>query len=714
MVIASQKETERWKCQYGLADDVRSMKEKLERKLNEVSSLVDEIGGLPEKAAKKERRRKSTHLADADWRNRRHLAAVSSGLLAEQEGRLPPIVEDKLYPRRTLEPLEIQNLVHAEGNTNESESPDLGPPPIAHFDVADPIDFKPHKQPKNESPEAGDEDVVQLPSNLETRRKRRTSSLLRDMTAEEAMSESEDKDKPSLFKSGAKRKLDVSELYDNAPQATSESEAEDFVFQRRAALKAASNRKSSRFSRPNPGEIVIPATDAASPQKGGREIERRALAPKSTNSPSKKRVQEVGKPDLKKHDVPKRSVRIEEPFNNNERPSSRRGPNLPKPTPKAQPESLPTKEPESEPPSEHPPTTPFLPSDMLSPTSSEPFTSAPSSTRGPSEAAIINSVEDVLNGSIGRASRRAKATVSYAQPNLRDKMRRPGREMVGAVEGLKGGKREGSIGSVLSRSTSEDPDLAIKREESEERWRTLPLANGKGGREKEEPGSPLGDKKAPIAATEKEPERDRASAIRRHAQARREQKALLDADQDNPEEEKLRKAVERLSIFDGPASSPTNGEPDRHTGKTTKDTRPSSSNSEISAATKRKVNASVGVIGREAGRRHSMAPATNGNPTRDRNAPLDPSKVLSNLSKSTSMSSRDKEKASAALARPASATALRGGGERTAESGGLKRTASVSLLKQQQQRGQAHSQDQDDGLEGRSERVATRRRSMMV
>ena len=753
--IASQKEADRWKSQYGLGDEVRSMKERLQKQLKEVSTLVDELGGLPDKAARKEeRRKKSTHgiLGDArsptapDWRNKQTIAGVLSGTTGEQDGRLPPIVEDKLYPRRTLEPLEIQNLVDADNDPNQSESPDLGPPPVAHFDVAEPIDFRGRKEAVR-SHEIGDEDMVQLPSNLETRRKRRTSSLLQDMATSEGESDAE---KPSLFKSGAKRKLDVSELEENAAPATGGNDKEDFVFQRRPVSKAGSNRKSSRFSRPNQGEIVIPSTNGPlSPQKPrNEEKERKALAPKSTNSPSKRPLQDTGKPEPKKADVPGRPTRLPDLPNAVERPPVRKGSSAPAdrlPSTKAQAEPTPFEEPNTEHVPDLPPKTPFLPADNLSPPSSDLVTSAPpsapSANRGPSEAAIINSVEDVLNGSIGRASRRTKAAVSYAQPNLRDKMRRPGKEMVGAVEGIKGSAREGSIGSVLSRSTSEAPDAQMKGEESlenEDHWRSLPLAK----RDKGEPASPLSDKKAAAEKVDKDPERerdrDRANALRRHAQARREQKALLDAESEAVKEEgeaaadqkTLRDAVERLSIFDPPRSSPvTAGEASRL--PSSKEPPAQGSHADGPAPTKRKMN--VAAIGREAGRRHSLAPSSTTllAPGASRNIPtLDPSKVLSNLSSSSSVSTSSKPVVG--LPRSASVADMRPDKVRTAPAhkdvggasgdggGGLKRSNSVSVLRGQQQQQQQRGQPATAGLlsggdeKERGERMATRRRSMMV
>ena len=47
----------------------------------------------------------------------------------------------------------------------------------------------------------------------------------------------------------------------------------------------------------------------------------------------------------------------------------------------------------------------------------------------------IDSIDGHSRGSLGRSSRRAKGAVNYVQPNLRDKMRRPTKELVDAVKG---------------------------------------------------------------------------------------------------------------------------------------------------------------------------------------------------------------------------------------------------------------------------------------
>lgn len=211
---------------------------------------------------------------------------------------------------------------------------------------------------------------------------------------------------------------------------------------------------------------------------------------------------------------------------------------------------------------------------------------------------------------------------------------------------------------MLSRSTSEDVEARIKVEENErdgEAWRRLPMVKGK-----EEQGSPLSEKKGhshsqthshsqrqsgreDIGKLGGEAERDRGAAIRRHAQARREQKALLAgssaasapstgrgnrfANADGPEEE-LNDAVEKLSVFDGPSSSPAtlaNGHTGAATGAATsesvvrKELQPSSSKDGAHgmSTAKRRAPSTTGIgnassreigAGGAANRRHSLAP----------------------------------------------------------------------------------------------------------
>ncbi len=87
---------------------IDSFKMRLEAKLKEVGNLVQELGDV-QKAAKKRRQEKRKSMNNKispkrspnqrSWKNTQTL----SDLMGEADGRLPPILEDKQFPRRTLE-----------------------------------------------------------------------------------------------------------------------------------------------------------------------------------------------------------------------------------------------------------------------------------------------------------------------------------------------------------------------------------------------------------------------------------------------------------------------------------------------------------------------------------------------------------------------------------------------------------------------------------
>ena len=102
---------------------------------------------------------------------------------------------------------------------NATDSPDLGPPPVAHFEEGDPIKFNPNQTQVNPRgpAESIEENETEFLANLETRKKRRESSHRRDGDVKNA-SFGSSKDIPSVatamptsqpLKSGAKRKLNI-------------------------------------------------------------------------------------------------------------------------------------------------------------------------------------------------------------------------------------------------------------------------------------------------------------------------------------------------------------------------------------------------------------------------------------------------------------------------------------------------------------------------
>ncbi len=90
-----------------VVDQVGAVKERLELKVKELSSFVSELGGLQDRVQTSAESQKTSKGGRAspqrspdqkNWRNAFTLSEVIGG----QDGRLPPIVEDKPYPRLTL------------------------------------------------------------------------------------------------------------------------------------------------------------------------------------------------------------------------------------------------------------------------------------------------------------------------------------------------------------------------------------------------------------------------------------------------------------------------------------------------------------------------------------------------------------------------------------------------------------------------------------
>ena len=82
-----------------------------------------------------------------------------------------------------------------------------------------------------------------------------------------------------------------------------------------------------------------------------------------------------------------------------------------------------------------PPATPIYPDlNLRSPVSSQPTTSRPDTRDTPPPGDIQPDASSAsLMLATGRTTRRARGSVIYTEPNLRDKMRRPGKELVDAV-----------------------------------------------------------------------------------------------------------------------------------------------------------------------------------------------------------------------------------------------------------------------------------------
>ena len=149
---------------------------------------------------------------------------------------------------------------------NATDSPDLGPPPIAHFEEGDPIKFDPtqDESSRKESAESTEEAPPKLSVNLETRKKRRESSHRRDVDVKNAKVDSTTSTAPKTtagstsqpLKSGAKRKLNVRD--DDQPAMVDELGKQNFQFKPQSSdLRMSENGNTKAIS----GAVVKAASE---------------------------------------------------------------------------------------------------------------------------------------------------------------------------------------------------------------------------------------------------------------------------------------------------------------------------------------------------------------------------------------------------------------------------------------------------------------------
>ena len=126
-------------------------------------------------------------------------------------------------------------------SANVTDSPDLGPPPVAHFDEGDPIKFDPKPERTSTKTTPGSREQSRaLPANLETRKKRRESSHHRETGDKRLNVQDSEETAPSdpgavkgqPLKTSAKRKLDVR---DEEEQTGRSDDQEMFHFRSKTA-----------------------------------------------------------------------------------------------------------------------------------------------------------------------------------------------------------------------------------------------------------------------------------------------------------------------------------------------------------------------------------------------------------------------------------------------------------------------------------------------
>ncbi|KAK4111183.1 hypothetical protein N656DRAFT_712503 [Canariomyces notabilis] len=399
-----------------IADHALEIKAKLEAQLSEFGSLLSSLGmEPPSKRHLSEGRRiaKPRHsMTRSPPQRKRRETPADAEALAEQEGRLPPIYENKSYPRVTMNSEEILALCAAAADT--TDSPELGPPPVSRFVEEE---HNKHNSPtrisgmdmpespnQSPSPKRGNDGVA---SSSPERSKELDHSMLTDANQEvKAASPRQPMPKPTpqATKAGTKRKFgDETERTEmagtglgkeNTINAGNEKAATGRGNQKRRSIKEIpANRREKAGGARTPLGIKSTNEDMSSPRKGTKGFA--MMEGKKEQSESKDYVaKETSHPE-------KPLPKIE----------------IPPPEPPAvitvmleQETVLPSATPSS-------PTTP----DRLARKDMQHDTPPP---------ADISS-----NGETSRPSRRARPAISYAEPNLRDKMRRPTKELFDAVSG---------------------------------------------------------------------------------------------------------------------------------------------------------------------------------------------------------------------------------------------------------------------------------------
>ncbi|KFY00008.1 hypothetical protein V490_01528 [Pseudogymnoascus sp. VKM F-3557] len=481
---------------------VGEVRSELDSKLRDIAALVAKL----DRPVKEPRRSSAgTKLPTAKRRSSEERAQMMEAL-AEQEGRLPAIVENKHYPRRTLDAQEITEIF-SEPIPGITDSPDIGPPPVSHFMNEDPVKIDLPTKLKTDAEEVTDFGPT-LPVNLEQRRKRKDMGGIpdHDRPAQNDVAPSEKKEVVQPPKSSAKRKFNVSDDVEDTREARPVSIApEDSRHTRRAAVdKSQSSKESTPAEKPvariqrevalaraktrdKAASSTLTNTPVAAPGP------RKALGPKTSNidvanSPKKSSKPPVGDDSS----LPGKIVATK----GKERPRSRNEPRIVIPAQVDPVVAVPSVETIPE------PETPAAPADLFSPTSSAPSTARKISRDTPPPQEIGQ------DGEGHRPSRRARASVNYAEPNLRDKMRRPADGSIDAVAGEGKYRRASCVPAEDEQSTA----VKIKPEPEtgdEASWKSkLPTASSASVYS----NSPLSGKVADIAPIQEIPQRKRRSS----------------------------------------------------------------------------------------------------------------------------------------------------------------------------------------------------------
>jgi hypothetical protein len=372
-----------------------------------------------------------------------------------------------------------------------TQSPDIGPPPISRFENEDPIGFDP--SPMTEEPQEGpaDDGEPSLSVNLETRKKRRESGpklSIRRVSVFESPEETEEAPTKPL-RTGAKRKFSVQEDED-----TNQAKGDAFRFSRRNAGETESSNEDPKL----PSLERLPVLSASKQTNMLIGSKANVAEPVNTDpvvSPKKQRSSLQEKPGKLEKPTSKARSR---PRLNITRHATQDLPSIPMPEP------IPTAEIVLD---SLPPKTPAADA-IISPPSTEPSSQRPENKDTPPPGDLSSADQ---TGQVGRPGRRARPQVSYKEPSLNVKMRRPDAKLVDAV-----------VDRRTSVESHNPPSTVVKREANGEiAWKPVSAVSARAADEEAEAGSPLRqkmnrrdqDSKAVPTSTESEEQSATSKAI---------------------------------------------------------------------------------------------------------------------------------------------------------------------------------------------------------
>ncbi|KAI0809334.1 hypothetical protein GGR55DRAFT_170261 [Xylaria sp. FL0064] len=415
-----------------VAEHALQIKEKLEAQLVEWGSMLAGLGHEPlpknrsPRALKKPRLQRNSigRTRASDWRRRETIGSMEDlEAAALQEGRLPPLWEDKTYPRETLSRDEILALC-SEPEDSSRDSLELGPPPVSQFVDEDPVKLdlstltKLLKPALSESDTSGSEGTSHMSKLYPTPPSTSTKSL---DTMEEKLKESriqitkaatqtlptlEQETTSQLLKANLKRKSREEDEKENVPVSKPPLLAGTAT---KNQLGRAMNEKPKSASRLIK-ELPISKRDARDARdKLSNTTQRKPLGAKSSN-------EALGSP--------KKSAQASADCKKGKPKAEEKGDEQIKGNSKLQKEAVPVEIIHASPP-KAPPRVDIEPESL----SAEPSAAVPDSPELHAQRKEMNDtpppVDISSKGETTRANRRARAAVSYAEPNLRDKMRRP-------------------------------------------------------------------------------------------------------------------------------------------------------------------------------------------------------------------------------------------------------------------------------------------------